>query len=254
MNDAELHHYSNCTDSNRLNFVGFRNELAMLSVTNQLIQSRIFAMNSVQLNRDHPTWWQKYALMYRDGQEKLYKNTLDIIQNHKFRVLNAMKLSLDNNNLPTTAPFIDALNNGYFGLLLENRNTTSSFVPLESVTLTLKRLLGKDQEFKDTIDQLFEDIEEEEDVVFMLALIRESTKGDSVWQPFIRKTQQDSALQRDSEAVVDLRGLYDSLFPAFSDTFPDIFDPEIYTFENLLWAENIMTNYTIDNPLVVVPL
>jgi hypothetical protein len=53
---------------------------------------------------------------------------------------------------------------------------------------------------------------------------------------------------------MDLEDLYNSLFPAFSDAFPTVFDPTIYTADNFLWAENVVSNYTIDNPLVVIPL
>jgi hypothetical protein len=68
MNGAELAHYADCSNPGALDFVGFRNELAMLSVTTALLQSRVFAMKGDQLNRNNPTWWQKYALIYRDGK------------------------------------------------------------------------------------------------------------------------------------------------------------------------------------------
>ncbi|KAI8340520.1 hypothetical protein BC941DRAFT_348088 [Chlamydoabsidia padenii] len=258
MNGVELAHYEHCSDPHALEFVGFRNELAMLSVTTGLIQSRVFAMKNDQLNRVNPTWWQKYALIYRDGQENLYNHTLDLIQARKLQVLKAMKKELNNNNCASTAPFINILNPSHYQLSLNgdeiNSNNDTIFVPLEDVTISLKRLLANDKEFKDVIDQLFEDIEEEEDVVFMLALIHESTKRDSAWAPFIRATRMDRAEQRDEETMMDLQGLYESLFPAFSDAFPSVFDPAIYTPDNFLWAENVISNYTIDNPLVVVPL
>lgn len=62
------------------------------------------------------------------------------------------------------------------------------------------------------------------------------------------------AEHRDAETRMDLEDLYNSLFPAFSDAFPTVFDPTIYTADNFLWAENVVSNYTIDNPLVVIPL
>ncbi|KAI8100068.1 uncharacterized protein BX664DRAFT_255930 [Halteromyces radiatus] len=251
MNDTELFHYRDCTDSDRLDFISYRNELAMLSVTTILLQSRVLALKNDVINRDTPTWWQRYALIYRDGQERLYKHTLDVIKQKKLDVLNRMKLELDNNRIAPVAPFLDILNPGFFGQHLDNIKV-STFVPLESVTMTLKKLLGSDQEFKNVINQLFEDIQEELDVVLMLALIRESTKKNSIWKSFIHATKNDSAQQRDKETLIGLQELYDSLFPAFSDAFPTVFDPSIYTFENLLWAENIISNYTLDNPLVIV--
>lgn len=48
--------------------------------------------------------------------------------------------------------------------------------------------------------------------------------------------------------------LYNDLFPACSDAYPEIFDTKIYTLKNLLWADNILANYTIPHPHVIIPL
>jgi hypothetical protein len=51
----------------------------------------------------------------------------------------------------------------------------------------LKNLLSKDSEFAAVITELFEDLSEEEDIVFMLALINEKKNADSEWKPFFDK-------------------------------------------------------------------
>lgn len=53
---------------------------------------------------------------------------------------------------------------------------------------------------------------------------------------------------------MEVKDLLDSLFPALSEALPDVFDPEIYTFDALLWAERLVSNYSLDNPLCIVPV
>lgn len=58
----------------------------------------------------------------------------------------------------------------------------------------------------------------------------------------------------DDDTKMEVKDLYDSLFPAFSEALPDVFRPEVYTFEALLWAESLVSNYSLDNPLCIVPV
>ena len=60
--------------------------------------------------------------------------------------------------------------------------------------------------------------------------------------------------EHDPQTIAELQELYSSLFPAFSDAVPDVFDPNIFTFEALLWADNVLNSYSLSNPLVIVPM
>lgn len=60
--------------------------------------------------------------------------------------------------------------------------------------------------------------------------------------------------EHDPQTVAELQDLYSSLFPAFTDAVPDVYHPNIFTFEALLWADNVLNSYSLSNPLVIVPM
>lgn len=69
MNSAETEYYSICADSQLLEFVGYRNELSMLSMTLALLKSRLHALKTVSFTVDESiSEWQKFSLMYRSGK------------------------------------------------------------------------------------------------------------------------------------------------------------------------------------------
>lgn len=107
-----------------------------------------------------------------------------MVEKLQSKVLNTMMLNIDNKHIAPQAPFNAIKNPNFFFKPIVDDTTP---IPLESVTINLKQLLNNDPQFNDAINQLF-DISEEEDIIFMLALIRESTKENSIWQPFLKKT------------------------------------------------------------------
>ncbi|KAI8378000.1 uncharacterized protein BYT42DRAFT_496811 [Radiomyces spectabilis] len=247
-------YYSSCNDSQLLSFVGFRNELAMLSTTRALLQSRLQAIKSVALDRQNATWWQKFALMYRDGQEDILNYTLSAIENMKQRTIHRMMHALNNNIHPEKAPFISILNPTYCQAVLEEGSSeTNSLITLDNVVITLKQMLDKDKAFKDAVTQVIDDAEENEDVLFMLALIRERANHHSRWKFFFDLTTSSEQFH-DEESQMEMQELHASLFPALTEECPDIFPAHIFTVDALLWADFILNNYSIDNPLAIVPL
>ncbi|KAI9488531.1 hypothetical protein BDB00DRAFT_847661 [Zychaea mexicana] len=249
MNELELSCYQNCTDAAQLDFVGYRNEIAMLNTINALLQTRLRAIRNFTIDCKNITQWQRYALMYRKGQEAVLTSVLAKIDEEKSSVLRRMAVVSEP---APAAPFLDIVNPGYF--MHETKQAESNtVVMLDSVVITLNHLLQRNPQFKMAIGQLFEDIEEERDVVMMLALIQERSKGEnSKWHTFFNRTE--NITKPDTEAVEDLQELYDSLFPAFTDAFPDIFRDAIFSFDALLWAEDILNNYSLHNPMVIVPI
>lgn len=117
------------------------------------------------------------------GQEDVLKSILSLVEQRKLSVLKTMA----QDTMAPNAPFLKIVNPEHFST---SREESSSMVFLENVTISLKQLLQKNPTFKNAVDQLFEDIEEEEDVVFMLALIQERSKEDkSQWHEFFSKTR-----------------------------------------------------------------
>lgn len=68
MNSMETEHFAFCTDTNLLDFVGYRNEITMISMTLSLLKSKLYALKSVKLGNELIPYWQKFALMYRAGK------------------------------------------------------------------------------------------------------------------------------------------------------------------------------------------
>lgn len=71
MNSMETEHYAICADAHLLDFVGYRNEITMITMTLALLKSKLHAIKSVQLETEHIPYWQQFALMYRAGREKM---------------------------------------------------------------------------------------------------------------------------------------------------------------------------------------
>ncbi|KAI8363823.1 hypothetical protein EDC96DRAFT_511847 [Choanephora cucurbitarum] len=70
MNSMETKFYSKCTEGSLLDFIGYRNEIMALNVTISLLQGRLSALKTVVFKDESSlTSWQKYALMYRKGNQ-----------------------------------------------------------------------------------------------------------------------------------------------------------------------------------------
>lgn len=57
-----------------------------------------------------------------------------------------------------------------------------------------------------------------------------------------------------SQVDESLQEMYESMIPAFAEEYPKVFDISVFTLEALAWADYILNNYSIDNPLAIVPL
>lgn len=44
------------------------------------------------------------------------------------------------------------------------------------------------------------------------------------------------------------------MMPEFAEAYPEVFNLEKFDFQSFIWADNLMNNYSIDNPLAIVPL
>ncbi|ORX48203.1 SET domain-containing protein [Hesseltinella vesiculosa] len=257
MNTFELEYYATCNDPGQLDWISHRNEFAMTTVCTSLLQSRIFELKRSVLPRENLSSCQHYALIYRDSQQLLYQNALDMVNQRKQQVLSSIKSLLDSRTMPSP-PFLRIAHPGQPPPIF---NTATTFVPLETATINVDRLLQRDLPFKAFIETFFESVEEELDVVLMLCLIRQlSLKDDSPWYPSLQAAWNafDSAQEHCQETVMGLQDIYDSLFPQAFEHLETL-DRNLFTLEGLVWANHMLSNYSVEFPpsaepaLVIVP-
>ncbi|ORE19341.1 hypothetical protein BCV71DRAFT_177805 [Rhizopus microsporus] len=231
--------------------VGYRNELSMLSMTLTLLKTRLIALKSVNLDTsDNIPAWRKFALMYRAGQEDVYNVTIAKIEEMKSRIISCMNQDIKENRMAPNVPFLSIVNPDYdyTSLMIDS----SPFVSLDMVVITLDSLLRKNDPFSTAITEIFEDFDEEADVIFMLSLINEKFNENSKWKEFFKRiSSSDTTVSQDEQ---ELREMYDSMIPEFAEAYPHVFSLDKFSFESFVWADNILNNYSIDNPLAIVPL
>lgn len=54
--------------------------------------------------------------------------------------------------------------------------------------------------------------------------------------------------------VEELQEMYESIVPAFAEAYPEVFNLKEFSFQSFKLADHILNFYSIDSPLVVVPL
>ncbi|KAI8645188.1 hypothetical protein BD408DRAFT_339163 [Parasitella parasitica] len=254
MNGIETEHYATCTDGNLLDFVGYRNEITMISMTLSLFKGKLYALESVQLEKQHIPYWQKFALMYRAGQEDILDITIKKIEEMKRSLIQRMYQEEKEGKIAPLAPFLSIVNPLYFQQDPSIELTDNEFVTLDTVVMTTKRVLNNDAAFAAIISKNFE-VEEEADIVMMLCLVRENSKPESKFRHFFdRVTVAQSATSVKNEDQAELKELYDSLIPAFNEAYPSVFNLNVFSFGAFVWADMILNGYSIQNPLAVVPL
>lgn len=250
MNSLETKFYSNCRDAKFLDFVGYRNELSILSMTSGLLNYRLRVLRNVQFNTDdNMAYWQKFSLMYRGGQENIFETVLQKIEEMKRSLIQKMDQDIKEKRIAPQAPFLSIVNPEYHQSTVEI-DSGSPYISLDSVLITLKKLLAKDAKLSAAVGDLFEDLQEEEDIIMMLALINERNNDNSEWKPFFDKVTSSSTIALDE----NLQEMYRSMMPDFSDAFPEIFDLSVFSMDAFAWADHLLNNYSIDNPLSIVPL
>ncbi|CEP16037.1 hypothetical protein [Parasitella parasitica] len=262
MNSLETEHYAMCTDGNLLDFVGYRNEITMISMTLSLFKSKLYALKSVQLEKEHIPYWQTFALMYRAGQEDILDITIKKVEEMKHSLIQQMHQEEKEDKIAPCAPFLSIVNPLYFQQQDSSIELTSNeFVTLDTVVMTAKRVLNNDATFAAIISENFEP-EEEADIIMMLCLVRENSKPDSRFRRFfdrVTAAQSNSvtsapATDAAAEDRAELKEMYDSMIPAFHEAYPDVFDLKVFSFEAFVWADMILNSYSIENPLAIVPL
>ncbi|KAI9472414.1 MAG: hypothetical protein EXX96DRAFT_354937 [Benjaminiella poitrasii] len=254
MNNIEVDYYKDCKDPAFLNFVGYRNELSMISMILALLNTRMIALTSSPITNKNLSSCEKYALMYRKGQVDILNKTINMIDEMKHNLIQKMYQDQTKHRLAPCAPFLSIVHTTLYNKQLAMDEDHSPFITLDKVAITLDTLLKKDSAFANVIYENFEDLEEEGDIIMMLSLIREySTNPNSQWMQFFDKVK-NSNISAPSDQLAELKEMYDSIIPAFSEAYPEIFDLNAYTLESFIWADHILNNYSIGNPFAIIPL
>lgn len=123
------------------------------------------------------------------GQIDVLKSAIACVEKRKHSILHIMAKDVEAKDIAPSAPLLSVVNADYY----KSKTFVEGdpFTSLNSVVITPKGLLQKDPKFKEAVESVFEDLEEEQDVIFMLAIINEKSKKEkSKWHYFIEKTRQ----------------------------------------------------------------
>lgn len=126
------------------------------------------------------------------GQEEIFNTTLSKVEEMKRNLIQKMNQDITEHRIASLAPFLSIVNPEYQHASIDI-DSNSPFITLDNVVITLKRLLNKNPEFSNVISELFEDLEEEADIIMMLSLIKENSNSNSEWRHFFDKL---SAIKR----------------------------------------------------------
>lgn len=104
----------------------------------------------------------------------------------KRNLIQKMGQDIKEKRIAPKAPFLSIVNPEYQQSTIEI-DSGNPYISLDSVLITLKKLLARNANLSAAVSELFEDLEEEEDIIMMLALINESNNDSSEWKPFFDK-------------------------------------------------------------------
>lgn len=121
------------------------------------------------------------------GQQDIFRITLKKVEEMKRNLIQKMYQDIKENRIAPVAPFLSIVNPDHHLSTIEI-DSNSPFITLDMVVITLKRLLNKNTKFAGIINELFEDLEEEADIIMMLCLIKENSNINSEWREFFDKT------------------------------------------------------------------
>ncbi|KAL1916423.1 uncharacterized protein VTP21DRAFT_5614 [Calcarisporiella thermophila] len=150
-NDMEL-----ASSDMNIEFIGPRNELAMLSTLSDLLKRKLLAIRNGGIDLPTPTSrWQHYAKWYRRGQELVLLHSVEQLQRLQRKAMKDLRdiVGVDEQQDPL---------------------------------LCILNGMNEDAVFRNTVLQLFGDSwSEQEEVCMMLLLIWERKKKASLWSEFL---------------------------------------------------------------------
>lgn len=117
------------------------------------------------------------------GQEDVLNATIKKVEEMKYNLIQKMYQEEKEGRIAPCAPFLSIVNPSFY----QQSNIELSgneFITLDTVVITIKRLLNKDAQFAAIISDNFE-LEEEADIIMMLCLIRENSNPGSEFKQFL---------------------------------------------------------------------
>ncbi|CAB4446466.1 unnamed protein product [Rhizophagus irregularis] len=243
------------------NFVGYRNEISMLEILLMLLNKKlntIIVNEQKQVNQDDEL--SIHIKIFRDDQKEILKSVISKIQSLELKVLSRALDDFKENRL-SKPPFLfnNTINEFIMdnSLLFENNNNDYFEIKenlLDSLLITSDKAMKMDQEFSKVIHNIFDDelLETEDDIVLILFLIHESNNKNSYWKNFFDAVKDYKfTLMNDGDEkqkLQELNEFYENLSQSiFSNDLPnDLFSKEIFTFENFVWASNLLDSFQIN--------
>lgn len=117
------------------------------------------------------------------GQEDVLNATIKKVEEMKYNLIQKMYQEEKEGRIAPCAPFLSIVNPSFY----QQSNIELSgneFITLDTVVITIKRLLNKDAQFAAIISDNFE-LEEEADIIMMLCLMRENSNPGSEFKQFL---------------------------------------------------------------------
>jgi hypothetical protein len=122
------------------------------------------------------------------GQQDIFNQTIEKVESMKKNLIQTMYQDQKEGLIAPVAPFLRILNPSHQPSSIDI--DSNSFVALDQVVITLKRIMNKDLYFGECIHASFEELDEFADLIMMTGLILENTVPDSEWRSFFDKVSE----------------------------------------------------------------
>ncbi|KAG9294123.1 hypothetical protein G9A89_021482 [Geosiphon pyriformis] len=261
MTSVEAARYKNIAVDHEFEFIGYRNEIAMLESLKLLLSKKLVGLNDKLLG-DAIDGMPEPIKIYRKGQKEILKCALDTIEIFRNSILARAFVDFQSNRI-STPPFLQIDNRMLENTnLIDDLNHQSKTMALASdLFINVPEALKINPEFYKVVNALFQDPQEEEDTVLMLYLIAESHNSNSKWASFFTATQafaETNIIQH--ERLQDLNELFLDIGPSLIGLSSKLFPQQIVTLEKFLWSATVLDTFSVnffyegDQRIGIVPL
>ncbi|CAO3664498.1 unnamed protein product [Umbelopsis ramanniana] len=198
MNSTETENYMSADRRELLDFVGYRNEFAMLNTLATLLNYKVQSLLGTEPELPEPKHWQLDALEYRAGQLRVTTAAQASVAHIQKQLMERMQSNFRRGQIAKTWPFLGILNPDDSDILSKSyKDQAQSEEKLENnVLLTVEEAFRLDEDFanalqegypRESADPSDEDCPDYEGIYMMLVLIRERSKAQSKWRRFLNQ-------------------------------------------------------------------
>ncbi|KAG2182609.1 hypothetical protein INT44_005588 [Umbelopsis vinacea] len=267
MNSTETENYMSADRRELLDFVGYRNEFAMLNTLATLLNYKVQSLLGTEPDVPEPKPWQQDALEYRAGQLRVTTAAKASVAHTQKQLMERMQSNFRRGQIATTWPFLGILNPEDSEILSKSykdqMETTESLE--NSILLTVEEAFRLDEDFatavqegypRESIDPSDEEAPDFEGIYMMLVLIRERSKAQSKWRRFLNQIPAEIAEDdQQDEYILNIHAsiIQQTLMPSY----PAIFDPSVFTYQALVWADlvcQVHSVHTENDTVTIIPM